>query len=450
VTERSAPRPFVTSSADLLWPALPDARTAQLLALTYQLERSQWWPKAALDRGQQLQLARLLQHARAKSPFYAARPASFAELPLLTRRELLTESERIRCSDLPPEHGRESVVQTSGSTGEIVAVRRTEQSQLMLLALGLRVSDWHRFDYSQTLAVIRADSPLMDDDERARKLGWGLPSALLHRTGPAYALPISTNVSEQAAWLERRRPAYLLTYPTNLSALLDVFERAGKTLPGLRCVRSLGETLSTELRERTRRVWGAPVIDVYSAQEVGIIAIECPESGLYHVQSESLIVEVLDDAGQRCEPGQVGRVVVTDLHNFAMPLIRYVLGDRAEVGPACSCGRGLPTLSRVLGRERNLVVLPSGARYWPLVGLHEYRKVAPIVQYQAVQHTTELVELRLVTEADRPLTATQEQELTRVLQRSLGHPFEIRFSYVEREIPRGAGGKFEEFVSLVR
>ncbi len=371
-------------------------------------------------------------------------------LPLLTRYELLTEAESIHCRDIAPEHGDESLVQTSGSTGELVAVRRTGANRDMLLALGLRFTHWHELDFQQTLAVIRANSPRMDDDERARSLGWGKPSTILYRTGPAYALPISTDIEEQAAWLSRIKPGYLLTYPTNLAALLDHFEARAKTLPGLRAVRSLGETLTPALRVRCRELLRAPVLDVYSAQEVGIIAIECPDSGLYHVQSESLIVEVLDDGGRRCEPGQVGRVVVTDLHNFAMPLIRYVIGDRAEVGPACSCGRSLPTLSRVLGRERNLVVLPSGERYWPLVGLHEYRKIAPIVQYQAVQHSTELVELRLVTEADRPLSAAQEQELTRVMQRSLGHPFPLRFTYVEREISRGPGGKFEEFVSLVR
>jgi phenylacetate-CoA ligase len=431
----------------LLWPALPDARTAQLLSLAYQLERSQWWPRAALERGQQIQLDRLLQHARSKSALYAERPQHLADFPLLTRRELLTQAELIHCADIGPEHGRPQPVQTSGSTGEIVSVQRTDHSRLMLMALGLRVGEWHRFDYSQTLAVIRADSPRMDDDERARKLGWGMPSALLYRTGPGYALPISTNVSEQAAWLERRRPGYLLTYPTNLSALLDVFERAGKTLPGLRCVRSLGETLSKELRERCRRVWGAPVIDVYSAQEVGIIAIECAESGLYHVQSESLIVEVLRDDDQPCAPGEEGRVVVTDLHNFATPLIRYAIGDRAQVGPACSCGRELPTLTRILGRERHMVVLPSGERHWPLVGLHEYRRIAPILQYQVVQESTELVVLRLVTEA--PLTTAQELELTAVLTRSLGHAFPVRFEYFEGELPRTAGGKREEFVSRV-
>lgn len=448
----SRPRqPLVSHSPELLWPAVASPDAAQLLALLYQLEQSQFWPAATLERAQHLQLARLLAHARAKSPYYAQRAHAqqLENLPLLTRYELLTEADSIRCRELGPEHGDETLVQTSGSTGQLVAVRRTGASRTMLFALGLRFSHWHELDFQQTLAVIRADSPHMDDDERARKLGWGKPATLLYRTGPGYALPIATDIAQQAAWLQRRKPGYLLTYPTNLAALLDAFAAGGGAPPGLLAVRSMGETLPPALRKRCREVWGAPVIDVYSAQEVGIIASECPESGLYHVQSESLIVEVLDDTGRRCDAGQVGRVVVTDLHNFAMPLIRYVIGDRAEVGPTCPCGRGLPTLSRVLGRERNLVVLPNGQRHWPLLGLHEYRKIAPIVQYQAVQHSTELVELRLVVEAGQRLNESQEQELRAVVQRALGHPFEIRLQYFEGELARGAGGKLEEFMSLV-
>lgn len=94
-----------------------------------------------------------------------------------------------------------------------------------------------------------------------------------------------------------------------------------------------------------------------------------------------------------------------------------------------------------------MVVLPNGERHWPLVGLHEYRRIAPILQYQVVQESTELVELRLVTET--PLSSVQEQQLARALTRSLGHAFRVSFSYFEGELPRSSGGKHEELVSRV-
>lgn len=456
---KPAPAPLLSHSADLLWPAAVSGQAAELLALLYQLERSQWWSPAQLARAQQVQLSRLFAHARERSPFYRERFAAsglesnptlgseLERLPVLTRRELRLRAGELYCGELGAEHGAQNVVQTAGSTGELVSVRRTEVSRRYLFALGMRSHAWHGTDFRQTLCVIRADVAKMDDDARAAERGWGQPATLLYRTGPAYTLPISTDVKEQMAWLAARKPGYLLTYATNLAALLDYSERAGLTLPGLRQVRSMSETLSPETRARCRAVWNADVIDAYSSQELGLIAAECPDSGLYHVQSESVLVEVLDDQGRACGPGEEGRVVVTDLHNFAMPLIRYDLGDGARVGPACPCGRGLPTLARVLGRQRHMVLLPDGTRHWPLVGLHEYRRVAPVLQYQLVQESLELVELRLVTAA--PLSAEQEQALIAIVQRSLGHPFELRLRYFEGSLPRPSNGKFAEFLSLL-
>jgi len=131
------------------------------------------------------------------------------------------------------------------------------------------------------------------------------------------------------------------------------------------------------------------------AMASGIIALQCPVSGLYHAQSESLLVEVLNDEGQPCKPGEVGRIVITDLHNFATPLIRYEIRDYAEVGPPCPCGRGLQTFSRIMGRRRNMVVFPNGERHWPLVGAYRFREVADIKQYQVIQHALDDIEVML-------------------------------------------------------
>jgi phenylacetate-CoA ligase len=253
-------------------------------------------------------------------------------------------------------------------------------------------------------------------------------------------------VGEQAAWLLRRNPYYLLTYPTNLNALLDEFRRIGRFPSAMKEVRTIGETLSASLRARCKDL-ALRMVDLYSAQEVGAIALQCPVSGLYHVQAESLIVEVLNDDEMPCREGEVGRVVVTDLHNFATPIIRYEIRDYAEVGGACPCGRGLPTLSRILGRRRNMVTLPDGSRHWPAVGFHAFRAIAPIRQYQAVQHSLDAVEMKLVVDA--PLTHDQEALLCTVTQAALGYPFTLRFSYHDAELPKTRGGKFEEFVSMI-
>jgi phenylacetate-CoA ligase len=449
-----------SATAGVLWPAVPDRIAADVLALLYQLEQSEWFPRELLGRRQLEQCAWLVRHAYAESPFFRSRLAAsgispgqafderdFKALPILTRAELLAHADEIHCAHVPREHGEVGLAQTSGSTGQIVQVRRTSINQLFWLALGMRDHLWHRRDFRQTLAVVRAHTALRDDPEEALRAGWGAPATLLYPTGPCFTQPLSCDVATQAAWLVRRDPGYLLTYPTNLAALLAHFAQAGLELPSLKEVRTVGETLSDDVRARCREQWGVRVVDNYSSQEVGAIALECPHSGLYHAQAESLIVEVLDADGNDVAEGEIGRVVVTDLHNFATPLIRYDLRDHAEVGPACSCGRGLPTLRRILGRRRNMAVLPNGRRAWPLVGFARYREIAPVVQYQLVQHSLSEIEMRLVV--THTLNASQERALSNVVTDALGHAFEVRFSYFSGELPRTTSGKFEEFMCLI-
>src|SRR6185437_16003324 len=165
-----------------------------------------------------------------------------------------------------------------------------------------------------------------------------------------------------------RCPHYLLSYPSNSRALARYAQREKIRLPGLRAVHTYGEPLTPDVREACREAWGVPAIDVYSCEELGFVALQCPRHEHYHVQSESVLVEILDEDGLPARPGEIGRVVLTSLHNFAMPLIRYAIGDYAEVGAPCPCGRGLPVIERLLGRRRNMVTLPDGRRAWPDVG----------------------------------------------------------------------------------
>jgi phenylacetate-CoA ligase len=443
------------------WPSIPNPVAANLLAMLYQLDASQWWLPDTLMQKQLQQFGLLARHSASQSSFFQDRfgkaglnpmqnwtMESFSRIPLLTRSELMHQADQIFCRALPANHGGAHKVQSSGSTGQMITVLRTDVTQLFWLALAMREHLWHERDFSATLAVIKAMNPTLDDATEAAKLGWGHPSTLLFDTGPSYSQPLAMDVAQQIAWLARINPKYLLTYPSNLSAVLDRYESGAPLPSALEHIRTVGETLHPGLRERCKELGGIDIVDMYSSQEVGLIALQCPVSGLYHIQSESLIVEVLDDEGRQCLPGQVGRVVITDLHNFATPLIRYEIRDYAEVGPTCPCGRGLPTLSRIMGRRRNMVTLPDGSKHWPLVGAYRFREVADIKQYQAIQHSLNEVEIRLVVDA--PLTSAHESQLTNLIHNALGHTFPLRFTYFREELPKTKGGKFEEFVSLIK
>lgn len=458
--------PLLSRLPGLVWPGLPGQQGRVLAALLAQLEQSQWWSTEELERSQLRQLGALIEHVRCHSRFHAERLAGFvsasvrglglreclAAIPLMRRADLQLRRAEIDCTWIPPEHGGLSLSQSTGSTGEPVAVRRSELNALIWMAMTVREHLWQQRDFSRSLAIIRAMFAVEDTERRGvSSPDWGPPVSHLFASGPAHGMNLQTDVRRQAEWLRQIMPDYLLTYPSNLSALLDLAvadpdRRAG--LGRLKQVRTIGETLHDALRERCRRVLGIEIADLYSTQEIGVIAIECPQGGGYHVMAEGVIVELLNEDGQACSPGEIGRLVVTDLHNFATPLIRYDLGDLAEAGGPCACGRGLPTLRRILGRERNLLHLPDGRRYWPLVGAYSYRDIAPVRQYQIVQRSLERVTLRLAVE--RPLSSEEEKKLAEKLAEFLGWPFQVDFDYCIPEIPRGPGGKFEDFICEIK
>jgi phenylacetate-CoA ligase len=431
--------------------------TASLAELMNQLERTQWLSTAAIEQHQYQQLVRLASYAAAHSAQFRSRLQSagmrvaqlataegLRGLAVLSRRHVQEAGDSLFCDQLPHGHKPVGETRTSGSTGETVVVRRTAINQLYWYANTLREHAWYKRDSMGRLAIIRADLT----GGPAHLPNWGRPVNLFFNSGTAHTLLITTDLAEQIEWLKEVDPDYLLTYPTNLLALARECLERGIRLPRLHQVRTIGETLGEHVRTATRAAFGVEIVDSYSSQEAGVIAVQCPHSGLYHIMAESVIVEVLNADGRPCIPGEIGKVVVTDLHNFATPLIRYAIGDYAEVGPACACGRGLPTLRRVVGRERNMVWLPDGRRHWPLVGAHHYHEIAPIRQYQLIQRSHELVEVRLV--ADRALTEVEESRLGALVHKAIRFPFSLEFVYFNGEIPCGASGKYEEFVCEVK
>lgn len=429
-----------------VWPAIPEPAGAEILSLLFQLGRSQWLSADALRAFQSRQLGLLLRHAWETVPFYreirgtAPDLAGFAQLALLTRRDIQDNFEALKSERTPVEHGQTSESRTSGATGAPVRVQKAQLSNLYWNALTLRDHLWHRRDLVRKLAVIRQGVTA------AEAASWGPATEGLVATGPCVMLPPASSIDEQLQWLVQQRPDYLLTYPSLVVELARASLAGGIPLSGLLEVRTVGEQLDPEARALCRAAWGVALTDMYSAQEVGYIALQCPDHEHYHVQSESVLVEVLDDEGRACGPGRIGRVVVTDLHNFAMPLLRYDIGDYAEVGEPCPCGRGLPVLRRIVGRTRNTLVTADGGRYWPLFGMRSATDFAPIVQHQFVQKTYDLIEARLVTAT--PLTAQQEDRLRGLILSRLPDGFRVQFAYCDR-IARSAGGKFEDFFSEV-
>ncbi|HLJ21062.1 MAG TPA: hypothetical protein VKU84_12725 [Stellaceae bacterium] len=441
------------------WPAIPTAANSRVLALLQQLECSQWWTADRLQHHQLRQLERLLEHAYRANPFYRERlaragyragdrvsPELWQRIPVLDRDMVREHDRELRAAEIPKAHGETSEHVTSGSTGRPLRIAKTGLDGLMWAALTLREEVWHRRDLSLPLAAIRRDpSGQSEFPEGRRQETWGFPVGTMFPTGPGFQLDNLTTIEQQVDWLRRRNPAYLMTFPTVVAEIARTCRAHGIRLQDLRGIRTVGEVVDAGLRVICREVFGVEVVDLYSAVETGYLALQCPEQKGYHVQAEAVLVEVLDAGGALCGPGEVGTVVVTVLHNFAMPLIRFAIGDMAEVGASCACGRGLPVISRILGRSRDLVRLPSGDRRYALLSFDQVlNRIPAVVQGQVVQKTVEDIEVRLVSR--RPLSAEEEDAIRDRLIENFRYGFRVTFTY-HRTIPRSAAGKFFDFLS---
>lgn len=430
-------------------PPIDDGKALAGFDLAGHLAQTERWGAESLAAVQLHQAAELVRYAQKFAPFYKDRlagvvsvadrgltPAAFASIPFLTREEVQNAKASLFSTKLPRDHGPAFDVHTTGSSGQPVHVKSTKYSNWFNTAVTSRGHRWFGRDLAGSNVTIKV---VPGDKGRSRIRGWALGS-----TGPSLVYSNRIPVAQLFDWLLQDDPHYLQCHPSILQELIHRSLDVGAKPTQLRDVRSMGEILEPGLRTLCQREWGVPVRDNYSCEELGTLALTCPENDHLHVQAERVLVEILDDENRPCAAGEVGRVVVTGLVNFATPLIRYELGDRAIAGPRCPCGRGLGTIERIIGRERLPVILPSGDRLFPVLDAEPLLLKSGVRQYQLTQKSVEEIDIKLV--ADQPLSEDETAEISAHLQRNFGHPFRFNFIYVD-EIPREPGGKFQIFKS---
>jgi phenylacetate-CoA ligase len=225
------------------------------------------------------------------------------------------------------------------------------------------------------------------------------------------------------------------------SALLEV----GRTLQSrgskldLRMLFTSGELLNGS-RAALKSLYDAPVYDIYGTSETKEIAWQCPEGGM-HLNSDVVRLEVLDDAGRSLGPGEEGNLVATLLVSHAMPLLRYLTGDRgALLSGRCSCGRSSPLLGVVSGRLADMLVLRGGRRISPYALTSSLERVRGVLRYQVSQLDAARVRVRAIAEgaANRQAIA---HEMRTALRYDVAPFLDAEVEFVDR-LPTGPAAKF--------
>jgi phenylacetate-CoA ligase len=400
------------------------------------LLRSQYWPQERLASYREQHLKQTLAAAR-RIPFYAERldgnaaPVDLARIPILRRSDVEELNQSVR--SLYPAgtrfvHSRSSA--TSGSAVNFIFDRSHQNGRHAARARFLRAHRWNPFERTAWLAgQVLLESPY---DRFDHDLGF-----ISRVFAGVRFLPNWLDFREQVARLAEMRPRYLYLYPSILDGIVRILEERQQNLPSLRKIFTGAEVLDDSLRERARQLLGVDIADNYGSTEA-FIAWEC-SGGSYHLNAEHVVIEIVDEAGREVAAGESGRVLVTTLENYLMPLVRYEIGDYAIATDArCGCGRTLPVFGRVLGRSMNLFRKPDGSYAVSWMMINPLRKFE-MKQFQIVQKLADSFVIRYV--ADRPLSVDAQSQIQNELSDLMGYRLSIGFERVT-QIARTPAGKF--------
>jgi phenylacetate-coenzyme A ligase PaaK-like adenylate-forming protein len=430
-------------------------RFMDLPRMAWSVRRHRRAARHDLARLQEARLRRLVTHAYENVPYYRAlfdrqgleprhirTVADLGRIPVTSKRDL----QVVRPMDIVArgfDPARLLVHMTSGSSGEPVTIRRTWLEERHATAFRLRafhdfgVRPWDRW---VGIGAVRPHDPRDWDllQRSIRALG------LYRKT----AIDCRRPIPELVARLDALRPDVIIGFPGVLSRIGHAMAQERPRALRPRLVIAGGEVLTPLLRRQIAESFRASVLELYATYEFGVIAWQCRQGSILHVADDSVIVEVLRD-GRPVNPGETGEVVVTRLHAFAMPFIRYRLGDIVTLGDtSCPCGAPFSTILTVQGRMLDYFPLAGGRLLHPyeLTGVILERAGRWIGQYQLTQERPDRVVLRVA-----PLATPSSAEVAALEQAGrgcLGPGIDFRVLLVG-DIPLEINGKFRVSRSLV-
>lgn len=391
-----------------------------------EMRRMQWSSREELQARSEARLRLLLEHAAENVPFYHAlyqqldlKPTELRTitdlqaLPILTKDDYRQHEFDEFCAANVDTAWRIDR-KTSGSTGQPFKFSLDRRALPVIFGSHLFYDSWHGLEPFDRYIRIVAPAAKPAELPPAASAGIRLRGMLTNRLQNVYERFTQEKIffweidSKSAAnvWrrLEAFRPKFVMGYTSSLAALADELLRSGLRLSHpVRGVITIAETLTSNRRKLIEEYFEAPIINRYGLREFGSWSAQsCRESpDQFHINTELVVCEILRDDGTPCAPGETGRLVLTDLHNFVRPFIRYDTGDLAVATDGdCPCGRGFPPLGPIEGRSLECLRTPSGAEISPAILGHflfvYHDNLDAVRRYQLVQEGTDQVRLLIV------------------------------------------------------
>jgi phenylacetate-CoA ligase len=413
-----------------------------------ELKKHQWISEDEQKKIQERRLRRTIQHAYSNVPFYnklfnsvKVHPSDIKtandlkKLPIISKKDIQENyPKNILLKNTQPSDFH--VASTSGSTGLPLKVCISEDNLGYRSAVNIFI--WFEFGLKlfDKIVTIRDDS-YNREPSKLNKLG------ILKKKN----ISIFDVHDEMLNELIKAKPDVIYTFPSILCLLKEKVRENYNGSLNPKLIFTTGESLSPSLREDLSKTYNTEIFNIYSTIEFGHLGFECSEHNGYHIITDTAVIEFLKN-GEEAKPGDKGEVVVTGLHNDAMPFIRYKLGDIAILSEnKCPCGREFPLIEQLEGREDDFFILPSGKKISPrMINLIEF--LTGIASYKIIQETPKNIVVKMIKNKD--FNDNTVREIKKLIRSGCsGEPIDVEVKIVS-DIPQERSGKLRTVISKVR
>lgn len=423
------------------------------------LKQTEWFDRDRLDELQFEGLQTLVQHSYNHVPYYrdAMKAAGIAptdirtlddirRLPLLSKDDVRANLHFAMFSDTHRKKDLHKVT-TSGSTGQPFTVYADRHQLEVRFATTLRALEWTGWRFGDRQARLWHQTLGMSRTQviRERIDSWFMRRLFI----PAFEIS-PENLETYVDRIRRHRPVLVDGYAESLNFLATYVRQGGVSGFSPKAIMSSAQILPANIKAVIEEGFSTKVYDKYGSREFSGIAYQCSESEHHHVMDESYIVEILVD-GRPAEPGEVGEIVITDLNNLSVPLIRYRIGDLATAveQSKCACGRSMSQIGRIEGRTQAIVHCGDGTWLPGTFFAHFFKDQEDVIgQFQI--HQSEKGSFTLKVIPGRSYTEDRLVDVITQLRHYVGTetvtPIEVE---IVDEIPLVRTGKRSPVVSTV-
>ncbi len=417
----------------------------------YELDKSQWFPLSEIKTIQRIKFKKLLEHCVQNVPYYREiagfdkinELSDMQGIPFLTKEIINGNKDELKAGNIIEK--RFVPNSTGGSTGESLKFY-SDNTNHIGFGIKMRNNMWTGWKIGERQAMLWGSHY---DILKAQELCNTVKNKLIHKI--LYLSSYDMKETDMAAYrrkLNYYKPQLITAYPSGIFILANFLGKNGLNVYKPKGIICSGETLYDYQREKIESLFACSVYNRYGCREVGNIAHQCDKHHGLHINSEHVIVEVVDRDGKACYPGDIGEVVVTDLDNYVFPFVRYKIGDLAVLsGTRCDCGRELPVLEKVEGRVFDVVVGTNGnmltGNFWTVL-LRTGAK--GIKQFQVVQERKGELILKLIIE--KSFDNVERNKIIKEIHNKCGNEMSINIQ-IQDKIPLTTSGKHKFVISRV-